>query len=1543
IPGITETKDARNEIVRATKIDRLPASVPINLFRLPPSPANLLKPDGFQFYTYNERGDMITRQMTMQEIQALIASGGPDHSNVEIHEPQKAEDILTGGKKVMDVVEKVQNVLKSALGKPLSTLTGSHPTIPEKVNVEWSNILPAILAGDKYGNKIEETHYVETQTSKVTSMFTAQNDSFIDLLKSNISETVPLKELEDIVKYTEENEEVIMHSAKNETQDSLSAITPETTTVSYTEKLMIPVPVIITEQNSELITQYTTSSPILYKMTEVTVSLENATYDYQNHDNNNLTFINAVTNPTTKSNYDNTSFINEPLDVKDNCSSVEEVTDSIDSLKMQTKVKPTTDTLTDNAKIPSNMQTSSMLDLNEVETLVANEPFTMLPLQSSVSFPTVSINKYGTTILTESSTIVHDAVTKLSNIVPTQPLKPSSMELVINSLSNVISQVSEQVPPALPISSVFESIPSKNDAEIYNGSKITISTIPTTTHPSITREDWLGNTNDTFAERIQVSPTETTVKFKVDQEKISSITSPVPVITTNMADMEKMTNYSDISIKYDTTHTVSNGQLDLNVTKATTKINETVNDFNPLQPIAIIHGILHTASTETNTIATETLTLPNDLSENVLPNTLASSLIAGFELSSPNKIQNVFNNATTSFPYRVNLTDITTNSKLNLSNIVVGNISNREKEDFMNENEIQRTSTTKEDVLTEISSKDVITLKTTDRMVLESSQSQNDQLTVTLEPTSVSFSVINATVKNTVTNEIGVSLVNNTYIEHTFNPTYEIVISSNESSKNANITIPTIPTLEKDPQVVLQSNDKTSTIHLDDTTEISFSELDKQNLYHTVTISDEVSTNTSESVTVIPYSSNAEEQSAQKQHQNHDIPVKLSNSTNAVTPSFAKETGQQRKNGTDHISSITVTSFNDEKPFVAVPQWNATSNVQRISLEDGIRHSSNTTTTLNSITKESNEVKGIISATINSIDWDRLENKTKRPSESYESNVGNLTSPSKINNTGINSQQIWQRISLHPITPLNPVSTEVNPIAGTIEHSEISKHPEAPTVSTMLETNATEMKTHFQLPPTNKLTEAELTVPLDGSKSIGGLDTSTRNASIDIVNFSRFCNELAIKFWIAANNGLSIGRSFVLSPFGMISLLAMIFLGARGSTSDQMNEVLGLDNVATFNPHLIFQNVTDTVSLARHQGIVNAAFVRELFADKAKVRRLLPFYKEQAQQFYEGLVAEVNFATISDLARRRTNLLIRKQTGGRIKDFVKSNTVPLRSPLAAISANVFQTDCNTSLISATGRDGELYFAVSSAHRLRKLIPVPATVWRSNVLAGYEPSLDATAIALGGIDKLVSTIFLVPGQQGHAAPGDTLDRLEHRLVKGNFQDGSWDKLLKVLIPRTGLELQIPKFSHRSIINATAALKRMGLDQLFSSHADFKGINGIGNRLFLSDVLQMNLFSTCGDENIANGRHHVEIYPASPTLRNSHHEASNAEQLTSNKMIPIVDSWSKSYRAIPFKEMGRNVEKSEDKSRLKLDQPFLYFVRHNPTGLILHIGRFNPRLL
>lgn len=1332
----------------------------------------------------------------------------------------------------MDVVEKVQNVLKSAMDKPLSALSGSHPMIPEKVNVEWSNILPAILAGDKYGNKVEESHHVEKPTSKPTSTYHVahnQNDSTPDSLESNVSETVPLEELGNV-------------KEKNETQPTIAA---KPTTVSYTEKLMIPVSVITTERNAESIgnSQYTTQSSTSQKLTEATPLLENTTYGSYDRDDENLTSVNAVTKSTTtsvplastlqldesiKSTY--ADLVSETLQSERNNSHVDETV--TDSLVTQTKIKPVTGTSTEGDEVLLKTQTS-VSEANQVQTMATNEPFSKLPSQSSVSFTKLpsqsstfvtksssqsfastsapaTTNKYKVTSVTEQLTTTQQdtKVTKPSDYLSgsVEPSKSSpSMELV-SSLSNVISQISDDtVSPVLSSSFGFQSISSDDESKRNNGSEIIAM------YSSTMNGDRPENVNATSdEERVQESLTETTVKFKTDKERISSTATTTPIISTSVAEFEKIANQnSTVSTKFDV-HSVSN------TTEVPMNINETTaTTFNSLQPIALIDSILHTASPETNTPVTESITLPSDLSENLLANTLASSLIANPSNLKTNKIQTVLDETTTSYSEKLSSTNtvaFTLNSKLPISI----NTNDTTKKGPTNENEISRTSTTKEDLFTE-------------QQKVESSQLQNE-LSVTSESTTMSSFTTESVLKNAVTDGVsGTSFANNVLNEQTSNITYETTISSNEASTNTNTRI-IVPNVENVTEVAMQNSDKTSTISLDQTTEISSSEREKPSAYHTIV--DKLSTNWSEFSTPVANLSDAEEH-----------PVQNTTDKTALQRPL-KKTEEQSRNNTVHTtttqhkinvvsSSTTVTLFNDTKSFVAS------------TTPESI------TAPLNSTTKD--EIKGTTSAT-SSDEMNSTDYKTRKPVESYlhasnstgmelleivdksQSNESKLNDSassilqSKTNNTHANSEHTWQRISLHQVTP--SLSTEFTTRTTTpMIHSEVSTSTSA---STLVNTSSTKLPSNGQSIPTNG---TESTVSLDASKSIGGLDISTRNASVDIVNFSRLCNELAIKFWIAANNGLSIARSFALSPFGMTSLLAMIFLGARGSTSDQMNEILGLDNVATFNPHLIFQNVTDTVSLARHQGIANAAFVRELFADKAKVRKLLPFYKEQAQQFYEGLVAEVNFATISDLARRRTNLLIRKQTGGRIKDFVKSNTVPLRSPLAAISANVFQTDCNTSSASATGRDGELYFAVSAAHRLRKLIPVPATVWRSNVLAGYEPSLDATASAIGSADKLVSTIFLVPGQQGHTAPGDTLDRLEQRLVKGAFQDGTWDKLLKVLIPRPGLELQIPKFSHRSIVNATAALKRMGLDQLFSTQADFKGINGIGNRLFLSDVLQV----------------------------------------------------------------------------------------------------------
>lgn len=262
------------------------------------------------------------------------------------------------------------------------------------------------------------------------------------------------------------------------------------------------------------------------------------------------------------------------------------------------------------------------------------------------------------------------------------------------------------------------------------------------------------------------------------------------------------------------------------------------------------------------------------------------------------------------------------------------------------------------------------------------------------------------------------------------------------------------------------------------------------------------------------------------------------------------------------------------------------------------------------------------------------------------------------------------------------------------------------------------------------------------------------------------------------------------------------------------------------------------------------------------------------------------------------------------------------------------------------RDGEMFFQVSPAIRQRRLIPIPAAVYRSGFTAGYDPILDATAVAFG--DDLQSTIMVMPGQQGSAIPGDNLERLEMAFMDPAAD--AWGRLLTTFMERPGLEVQIPRFSHRSLINTTFALQQMGLKDIFDANkADLRGLTGAkSNDLFFSDLLQINQFSTCGEDKIGDS-HHIEIYP-SPSLKREFDEEKEEDgklemESTDNMRYkslfydPIYDS---RYMNVPLPLRPRQARLPEN-PRLRFDRPFLYFVRHNPTGIILFMGRFNPRLL
>lgn len=475
----------------------------------------------------------------------------------------------------------------------------------------------------------------------------------------------------------------------------------------------------------------------------------------------------------------------------------------------------------------------------------------------------------------------------------------------------------------------------------------------------------------------------------------------------------------------------------------------------------------------------------------------------------------------------------------------------------------------------------------------------------------------------------------------------------------------------------------------------------------------------------------------------------------------------------------------------------------------------------------------------------------------------------------------------------------------------------------------------------------------------------------DILKLARICNDLAFAYWksyASSSPAISSARSVLVSPFSLSATLAMLYLGARGNTSEELNDILHLDDIVSSNPHQLFSNVYESVTASNAKAQSVAGIVQYLYSDRTE-GQMMPFYKEKAFQYYGAIAEEIAFETLYEKLKYSTNTLMKRfadAANNLAQEYFKFTDFTVSKPLVAVSANIFQTDC--SAVSHSGRDGKMLIHVRSAATapnagLRRVLSVPAVVWKTDFMIGHDVKFNTSVISLGASNQILRTVLVMPSVAAAPATSTTntkqpstnaaaaasaattastdvaeqFERFERDFVDRATSRSGWQRVFGSLKePAAGTEVQIPRFTHQSHVNATAMLRQMGLRSLFEARAsDLRGITGrLPQQLYMSDVLQLNSFSVC-DEYAFGTRNYVDTYPTG----GAHVDDAMLRRDVGCHAASLV---GKERADLPLPLRPREARHPEPAGRLVVDRPFLFYVIHNPTGTILHMGRFYPNV-
>ena len=356
------------------------------------------------------------------------------------------------------------------------------------------------------------------------------------------------------------------------------------------------------------------------------------------------------------------------------------------------------------------------------------------------------------------------------------------------------------------------------------------------------------------------------------------------------------------------------------------------------------------------------------------------------------------------------------------------------------------------------------------------------------------------------------------------------------------------------------------------------------------------------------------------------------------------------------------------------------------------------------------------------------------------------------------------------------------------------------------------------------------------------------------------------------------GNLFI-SPYSIAAALSMTNAGARGNTQAELTRALHLPQSGGHaEMGALIAELNASTRNGQPRGF-RLAVANRLFG--ARGAKFLPDFLAVNASQYGAPLEQLDFMNALEPSRKTINQWVEQRTENRIQELIPAGQLTKDARLVLVNAIYFRSDWAMPFVKPFTKDAPFHIAADKKVTAQLML-------RIGEFPYYEEAGKLQVAELPYTGDELSMLVLLPAEKVG------LDAFESSLSVENIQ-----KWTAALAPRS-VKLQLPRFKLTwGVKNVIPQLSELGIHDAFVYRkADFSGMDG-GNSLIISLVLHKAF---------------VDV----------NEEGTEAAAATAVVTAP-----------------GGAPPAVQQPKEFKADRPFIFLIRHKPSGATLFIGRVtNP---